>query len=118
MIFSALLLPGSGIDREGRIESIEFFTISDIYRQINKYDTGYSLGNNSIGYTAVIDKGSGSILSSSKIDPALALDFMDGKEHPGYIYVSREVRISEIDCVILTVVRVSDISGGFLLPRA
>lgn len=116
MIFSALLLPGSGIDREGRIESIEFFTISDIYRQINKYDTGYSLGNNSIGYTAVIDKGSGSILSSSKIDPALALDFMDGKEHPGYIYVSREVRISEIDCVILTVVRVSDISGGFLLP--
>ena len=116
MIYSAILYPSNAIDREGNIRSIEFFAISGIYRQINKYDTAYSLGNNSIGYTAVIDKRSGSILSSSRIDETLVEDYVKGIRHPSYIYVARDVSISEMEYTILTLVKVSDISGGFIIP--
>lgn len=116
MIYSAIIFPGDFTDITGNIKSIEFFSISGIYRQINRHDTSYSLGNSTTGYTAIIDRNTGRILSSSRMDDSLATDFLEGKKHIGYIYVSREVSISEIDCIILTAVRLSDITDGFILP--
>ena len=116
LVYSALIYPSWMLDRQDNIVSIELVRLSDLGQEIAKYDTAYALGNNSIGYSCLIDNTTGSILAGSRIDRSLVLDWQGGVEHFGYTYITSPVSANEIDASILTIVRSSDITGSYLIP--
>lgn len=118
MLYSAVFYPSWMLDSSRSITSVEMIRSSGLTQEITKYDAGYSLGNNSIGYTAVIDLKKGRIIASNRIDEQAVRDYLNGIEHFGYTYVASRVSINEMDSLILTVVRSSDITGSYLLPLA
>lgn len=116
LVYSALIYPSWMLDRQDNIVSIELVRLSDLGQEIAKYDTAYALGNNSIGYSCLIDNTTGSILAGNRIDRSLVLDWQSGIEHFGYTYITSPVTANEIDASILTIVRSSDITGSYLIP--
>lgn len=116
LVYSAVVYPSWMLDRGDDIVSIELVAVSDLSQEMSKYDTAYALGNNSIGYSCLVDDVTGAILSGSRIDAEIVRDWEEGHERFGLTYVTTPVEAGEIDATFLTVVRTSDVTGSFLIP--
>lgn len=116
MIYSAVIYPSLMIDRQRNIVSVELFRISDVYREIYRYDTGYRLGRNSLGTMAIVDADSGVILSSSRIDMEKLETYLDGGRVSGHFVFERSIESRGMELAVISMVRIADIFGGMLLP--
>lgn len=114
LIWLAVISPSLMLDRSEGISYVALLQISSVYRAILSYDVSYSLGRNNIGYTAVVDKDSHSILSSSRIDRDMVHHYFNGESVAGITFISTPVNIlSSHDYEILTAVRTSDLLSGY-----
>lgn len=116
MLYSAVIYPSWMIDQSRNIESIELVRTSSVYQEITRYDTAYHLGNNSIGYTALVDSQKRAVLSSNRIPQTLVNDYLNGIEHFGHTYVTTDVGTNELDALLITIALSQDVAGSFLFP--